>query len=203
MLNGLGMSSISFGGSTGDMMMTMIVIFVVSFIVATVLFVGVAKMAKRPKNAFLNWLREYLNFREIILEGLIKYAYIFIAVFMSLYAIVLLFQGSGGLVTGVLLLTLGNIGLRLLFELTMLMVGIWKNTSDIESATADLKEKMCDEAPAKPEAPQVVLATATVEPVKTEKSEPKPAKPKAEVEVSQVETVVEMEGKKEDGAGEA
>lgn len=111
-----------------------IVFVVIALILALVLYLTVVKMKNRPEGAFMNWLREFFNFREIILEGILKFLYIFFMILTTISAFYTMFQGyQNAVLIGLLELTVGNILVRLGFELIMLLVGLWQNTTDIRN----------------------------------------------------------------------
>lgn len=128
-----GSSSNSLMGSNVEMNTTTAIVFVViSLLIALVLFFTIVKMKKRPEGGFMNWLREFFNFREIILEGILKFLYIFFAALTTFVAFYTMFQNvPNAIIIGLLELVVGNIIMRVGFELVMLLVGLWQNTSDI------------------------------------------------------------------------
>lgn len=108
----------------------------VALIAAILLFILVIKRKKSFKGKFANWMKEYLNFRSVLIAGIIKFLYVFLAVFLTIMSFVIMFQGKGDdvlpmILTGLASLTLGNILLRAMVELTMAIIVVWENTSDI------------------------------------------------------------------------
>ena len=94
-----------------------------------VYFLFVTKDA--PLNGkFLPWLREFLRFNKMLIEPIMKIAYIFIALFITLSAFALI---SYNFVSFLLYLVFGNIIARVLYEATLIVLMIWKNTTEIKN----------------------------------------------------------------------
>ena len=147
----------------------MIAIVAISFIVALVVFVLLVERKKAPRSKFLSWLREYLNFRSILISGLIKFTYLFLAIILTAFGIVIMCSGRDEMVlpmlgVGFAVVVFGNIILRLLLELTMMIIGMWENTSDMRAVLVRNDEKPVEKAPKKPvEKPVEEPAVASVE----------------------------------------
>lgn len=102
-----------------------LVLAIIGGIVAYILFV---KADKKVDNKFLNWLKEFLNFKKMLIETILKVSYIILAIFITLFSFN--FIGSNFLAF-LLTLTLGNVVLRLVYEASLMMLMIWKNTTEI------------------------------------------------------------------------
>ena len=96
-----------------------------------VYFMFVKKDGKE-KTKFLNWLKEFLRFDIMLIEPIIKIVYIFAAIFLTLFAFTFFALGFAGFLLWLLTITLGNIGLRLVYEGIMIRIMIWKNTTEIK-----------------------------------------------------------------------
>lgn len=121
-----------------------IVIFIISLVVAVLGFFLIVKKKEKPQGAFMNFLREALNFRSLIIDDIIKFFYIFCTVSLTISSFVIMFQNvSNAPLVGLLLLTFGNVILRMFFELIMLLIGIWTNTSGIHKM---MEQKYGDKA---------------------------------------------------------
>lgn len=113
---------------------------VVSFVLAVVLgIVAYVTFLSRHNEGrytgFLGWLYDFLNFRKLMAEALLKIIYLIVAIFITLYALSVLFFGGYGFGLNFLLflfiVVVGNILLRLVYEFMLVLVLICKNTSDI------------------------------------------------------------------------
>lgn len=114
----------------------LLVVAIIALITAILVFFFVIQRKKSFKGRFANWIKEFLNFRSILVAGIIKILYVFLAVFLTIMSIILMFQGKGDevlpmVLTGLALLIFGNILLRVMLELTMALIVVWENTSDI------------------------------------------------------------------------
>ena len=135
---------------------------VIAVVLALVIFFGLVIRKKEPNSGFAKWWKEFLNFRKIWIAGLMKFVYLLGALLTIGAGIVMIIYGFWwGKEQGIMLLVglgviiLGNIVLRLSFEMTMLMVGLWENTSDIRGAIVGarqrVEEKRAAQAATKPE----------------------------------------------------
>ena len=124
-------------GSVGDVQPgILLAVGIIALITAILVFIFVIQKKKSFKGRFANWIKEYLNFRSILVAGIIKLLYVFLAVFLTIMSIIVMFQGKGDdvlpmVLTGLASLIFGNILLRVMLELTMALIVVWENTSDI------------------------------------------------------------------------
>lgn len=102
-----------------------LVLAIVGAIIGYFLFV---KPEKQYPQKFVNWLKSFLNFNEMLIEPILKVTYMFLAILITL--------GSFELITYsfllfILTLVFGNLIIRIVYEASMMMVSIWKNTKEI------------------------------------------------------------------------
>ena len=81
-----------------------------------------------PKQKFLAWLKDFLSFKKMLIEVILKIAYLFFAIFITLSSFALI---GSSFVAFLLTLILGNLLARLTFEGILMMIMIWKNTTEI------------------------------------------------------------------------
>ena len=81
-----------------------------------------------PKQAFLTWLKEFLDFKKMLIEPMLKIGYLFFAIYITLGSFALIGTSFVGFL---LTLVFGNIVLRLAFEGMIMLIMIWKNTNEI------------------------------------------------------------------------
>lgn len=86
------------------------------------------KPEKKYPQKFVNWLRSYLNFNEMLIEPILKVTYIFLALLITLTSFSFI---SFSFTYFLLYLIGGNLLVRVIYEAAMMMVGIWKNTKEI------------------------------------------------------------------------
>lgn len=86
------------------------------------------KKDTKTDNKFLNWLKDFFNFKKMLIEDLLKIVYIISTLFITLFSFALIGSNIAGFI---LFLVFGNILLRLSFEGILLVIMIWKNTTEI------------------------------------------------------------------------
>ena len=105
-----------------------IVALVLAIIGAVLGYFMFVKPEKKYPQKFVNWLRSFLNFNEMLIEPILKVTYIFLALFITLTSFNFI---SFSFVYFLLYLVVGNLVVRVIYEASMIMVGIWKNTKEI------------------------------------------------------------------------
>ena len=115
------------GGFSGNAVWT-IVAFVLAIIGAFIVYFLFVKSDKKLDNKFLVWLRNFLDFQSMLIETILKIAYIFVALFITLASFGLIGENFFGFL---LFLIGGNILTRVLYEFIMIQISIWQNTRDI------------------------------------------------------------------------
>lgn len=81
-------------------------------------------------DGFLSKLRDFLNFKTLLLEEILKVSYLILAIFITLYSFGFIGTNVGtffGMLIG------GNIILRISYELSILIIKICKNTTEINN----------------------------------------------------------------------
>ena len=104
----------------------------VAFVLAILAAVGgyffFVKPEKNYPNKIVNWLRSFLNFQEMLIEPILKITYIFVTIYIVLSSFSLI---SYKFMTFLTYLIVGVIGARIVYEASMILIGIWKNTKEI------------------------------------------------------------------------
>ncbi len=90
---------------------------------------------KKKTTGFLKKVIDFLNFKLLLIEDILKISYLIISIFITLYSFGLIGTSVGSFFA---LLIGGNIALRLTYELSILIIKICQNTSEINNK---LKEK--------------------------------------------------------------
>lgn len=101
----------------------------VALIAAVLIFIFfLAKKNEGKFTGFLGWLYEFLSFDKMIAEGLIKITYVFLAIWITLDSFTFI-----GVSFPIFLLTLvgGNVIIRVLYELSVVILKICRNTAEI------------------------------------------------------------------------
>ena len=118
-----------------DVSMSSAVWTLVSLILAAVgcflvYFLFVKKEVKTDSK-FLKWLKSFLNFDTMLIESILKIAYIFVVIFITLSSFSLI---SYSFLSFVVILIFGNLIARIIYELILITVMIWKNTAEIKKS---------------------------------------------------------------------
>ena len=120
-----GLNSLSY--SAGSSIWT-IIAFILAIIGAFLVYFMFVKPNKEYPSKFVNWLRSFLNFQELLIEPILKVSYIFVALFITLTSFNYI---SVHFLVFLLYLVLGNLIARVLYEWALILLGIWKNTKEI------------------------------------------------------------------------
>ena len=94
-------------------------------ILAYFLFV---KKEDKVNNKFLAWLKEFLSFKKLLLENILKVTYIILAIFVTLTSFNMI---SISFIGFLLYLVLGNILLRVIYESALMIIMICRNNTEI------------------------------------------------------------------------
>ena len=115
------------GGTTGAAVWT-IVSLVLALVGGIVIYFLFFKPDKKMPNKYLEWLKEFFNFKTMLIEDIVKISYLVLAIFITLVSFELITESF---VAFLLTLILGNLLLRVAFELSLVAIMIWKNTNEI------------------------------------------------------------------------
>ena len=127
-LSKTGSSSTSGVEGAGIWLIIASILAVVGGILVYFLFV---KAKAEPKNKFLKWLKDFLSFKVMWIEPILKVVYYIATIFMVLNSFSFLALGGNGVLMWLATLVLGPVILRVLYEATMMFIMIWRNTRDI------------------------------------------------------------------------
>ncbi len=85
-----------------------------------------------PKGKFLIWLKDFLSFKTMWVETLIKVFYYITTIFVILASFAII---STSFLSFILTLILGPVLTRLVYEGMLMFIMIWRNTKDISEHT--------------------------------------------------------------------
>lgn len=88
------------------------------------------KNDKKKYTGFLAKLKDFLNFKVLLLEDILKISYLIIAIFITLFSFGLI---GTSVISFLVTLIGGNLALRISYELSILLIKICQNTSEINS----------------------------------------------------------------------
>ena len=119
-----------------------VILFLIALVGGVCAYLMFVKSDEEPKDPRLLKLKEFLSFKKMIIEGLLKATYIVFALFITLYSLQIMVGTS--FITGLMLLILLNIMLRIGYEASLIVLLIWRNTSDINKklGKSDLVEEI-------------------------------------------------------------
>lgn len=107
----------------------LIIALILAFIGGIVAYILFAK-SKNHFTGFLGWLHKFVNFKVLVVEDIIKITYMILAIFLTL-------ASFGFIAVNVLtffgMLIIGNLVLRITYEMSILIIKICQNTSEINS----------------------------------------------------------------------
>ena len=107
-----------------------------------VYFLFLSKKNEGKFTGFLGWLYDFLSFKKMFLEALLKVTYLIIAIYITLYSFVLIGDSFLGFL---LTLVLGNVIARVVYEFSLVLLVICRNTTDIAKNTSKKVEEKKDE----------------------------------------------------------
>ena len=122
----------------------MIISAVLAVIGGIVLYFTVFGKANENKfTGFMKWLYDFVTFKKMILESLLRVLYIITAIYITLSSFALI---STSFVSFLLMLVLGNLFARIAFEFSLVLLTICKNTTEINGK---MKSQVKEEKPKK------------------------------------------------------
>ena len=91
-------------------------------------FLFLMKENENKYTGFVKYLYEFLSFKKMWLETILKVSYLILAIYITLTSFELI---STSFMAFVLTLVFGNIILRVVYELSLLLLTICRNTTEI------------------------------------------------------------------------
>ncbi len=106
---------------------------IVAFILAIVggiltYFLFLKKDNNNKFTGFVNYLYEFLSFKKMWLETILKVSYLILTIYITLMSFELI---SKSFIAFLLTLVFGNIILRVVYELSLILLTICRNTTEI------------------------------------------------------------------------
>ena len=131
-----GYNSLSYSGIDSTWMIISLVLAIVGGIVAYIMFI--AKKNNGEYTGFVAWLHEFLNFKKFFVELILKVTYAIFAIYITLSSFSFI---SVSIAYFFIYLVFGNIILRLIYELTMFIITIVNNTTEINKKLGTKESK--------------------------------------------------------------
>ena len=99
-------------------------------------FTFLSKQNEGKYTGFLGWMYDFLTFKKMVIENILKIIYLIAASFITLASFAVI---SNSFLSFVLVLVVGNLVTRIMYELFLVVLIICRNTTDI-SKKLDKKE---------------------------------------------------------------
>lgn len=123
------------GSSGPDPTMVVVISVLVALVLTILLWILVIPEKRRPKlGKFFAFLADLFNFKSLLIEKILKFTYVLLTLFAIVFGFCMLFivsYGESMALYGVLIMILGPIALRLVYELSMMGVLLVNNVIEI------------------------------------------------------------------------
>ena len=113
----------------------LIIASILSIIGGILVYFLFVKSKNEPKGKFVKWLKDFLSFKVMWIEPILKVVYYIATIYIILFSFTFLAAGGTGVLMFFLFLILGPVIVRILYERTMMYIMIWRNTKDISDNT--------------------------------------------------------------------
>ena len=120
---------LSSSNSMADASVWMIVSIILAIVGGILIyFLFLSKKNEGKFNGFVGWLYDFLSFKKMFMEALLKITYLIVALYITLSSFALIgvnfwaFLGT---------LVIGNVVARLIYEFSLLLLVICRNTTEI------------------------------------------------------------------------
>ena len=110
----------------------LIISLILSFIGCFFIYFMFVKKDGKEKNKYLAWLKSFLRFDNMLIENILKIDYRFAALFITLSSFAVIGTSFLGFLTT---LIFGNLITRIVYEFALIIIMIWKNTTEIKNKT--------------------------------------------------------------------
>ena len=91
-------------------------------------FTFLAKKNETKFTGFLGWMYDFLTFKKMVIENILKMLYLILALFITLSSFGMI---TVSFISFLAYLLLGNLIVRILYELCLVVLVICRNTTDI------------------------------------------------------------------------
>ncbi|MBR2836813.1 hypothetical protein IKE79_00470 [Candidatus Saccharibacteria bacterium] len=124
-----------FGSTMEGMAIWGIIALILAIVGGILVFFLFVNKKDEPKGKFAKWLKDFLAFKIMWIEGILKVLYYVLTIYVVLYSFTFLALGGTGFLWFLGCLVLGPIVIRVMYEATMMFIMIWRNTKDIAENT--------------------------------------------------------------------
>ena len=119
--------------ASNSMSIAFIVALICAIIGSILIFVLFLRKDNEKKyTGFVKFLYDFLQFNKLCIDGILKFTYLFIAIFITVASFGLI---SSSFFRFLIVLIVGNLVLRIMYELTMLVILIHRNVRELNEKT--------------------------------------------------------------------
>ena len=119
--------------STSNSSVVAIVALVCAIVGSILVFVLFLRKENETKyTGFVKWLYDYLQFNKLTIDIILRFTYLFLAIFITVMSFGLISTSFLGFL---LTLILGNLVLRVVYEFSMLVILIHRNVRELNEKT--------------------------------------------------------------------
>ena len=122
-------SSYALASSSSESSIWIIISLVIAIIGGiTLYFTFLSKKNEGKFTGFWGWVYDFLTFKKMVIEHILKIIYLILAIFITLSSFAFI---SASFLTFILYLVIGNLLARICYELFLVLLVICRNTTDI------------------------------------------------------------------------
>ena len=120
---------LSSSNSMADASVWMIVSIILAIVGGILIyFLFLSKKNEGKFNGFVGWLYDFLSFKKMFMEALLKITYLIVALYITLSSFALI---GTSFIAFLAMLIIGNVVARLVYEFSLLLLVICRNTTEI------------------------------------------------------------------------
>lgn len=121
-----GMNSLSKAADSAVWLVVSLILAVVGGILVYFLFLS--KKNEGKFTGFVGWLYDFLSFKKMLLETILKVCYLITAIYLTLVGLGLL---SVNILSALMTIIVGNVVARIVYEFSLVLLTICRNTTEI------------------------------------------------------------------------
>ena len=130
---------LSSSNSMADASVWMIVSIILAIVGGILIyFLFLSKKNEGKFNGFVGWLYDFLSFKKMFMEALLKITYLIVALYITLSSFALIGTSFIGFLA---MLIIGNVVARLVYEFSLLLLVICRNTTEINKKLSNKDNK--------------------------------------------------------------
>ena len=99
-------------------------------------FTYLAKKNENKFTGFWGWMYDFLTFKKMVIENILRITYLIIALFVTLSSFALI---SESFLAFIMYLIIGNLSVRLIYELSLVVLILCRNTTEINKKLTPTK----------------------------------------------------------------